>query len=174
MTPEWLHETALAEIQRTTAHSRSANGASTDGSSGIVAWSTADGQDSAGRGASHWDGDGSDGRHDEIAELRKELRGLQQRQLTLGIIEQAKGMLMGYCGISADAAFAVLRRWSQDANIKLRDVAAAFVAAGAQPHHQPYGAVQAALRQQPSSDLDRAQHHTAPTKCTGANEANSP
>ncbi len=38
-------------------------------------------------------------------------------------IEQAKGMLMSTFDISADAAFAVLQRSSQNSNVKLRDVA---------------------------------------------------
>jgi ANTAR domain len=83
---------------------------------------------------------------DDVAALREELRGLQQRQLTQATIEQAKGMLMGYYGISADTAFTVLTRWSQSSNTKVRDIAAAFVAAGAQPSSEPFGAVRAALR----------------------------
>jgi hypothetical protein len=39
------------------------------------------------------------------------------------VIEQSKGMLMFVYGIDADAAFELLRRQSQNHNVKLRDVA---------------------------------------------------
>jgi hypothetical protein len=39
------------------------------------------------------------------------------------LIEQTKGMLMFVYGIDADAAFELLRRQSQNHNVKLRDVA---------------------------------------------------
>jgi len=43
------------------------------------------------------------------------------------VIEQAKGILMGERHCSADDAFAILTKISQDANRKLRDVATALV-----------------------------------------------
>jgi GAF domain-containing protein len=54
-------------------------------------------------------------------ELRK---GLVSR----AVIDQAKGMLMSRHGLDADQAFAVLTRFSQQENRKLRDVAADLVA----------------------------------------------
>jgi GAF domain-containing protein len=42
-------------------------------------------------------------------------------------IEQAKGVLVERHGLTFEAAFAVLRRWSRDHNQKLSDVAAAVV-----------------------------------------------
>ncbi|MBC7633708.1 ANTAR domain-containing protein, partial [Aeromicrobium sp.] len=36
---------------------------------------------------------------------------------------QAQGILMGRFGIDADRAFSILRRYSQDKNVKLTDVA---------------------------------------------------
>ena len=42
-------------------------------------------------------------------------------------IEQAKGALMISYGLDADRAFQLLRRYSQHANVKLRDVAANVV-----------------------------------------------
>ncbi|HEY6576480.1 MAG TPA: ANTAR domain-containing protein [Mycobacterium sp.] len=39
------------------------------------------------------------------------------------LIEQSKGMLMFVYGIDADAAFELLRRQSQNDNVKLRDLA---------------------------------------------------
>ena len=49
------------------------------------------------------------------------------------IINQAIGMLMLACGVTAEKAFAMLARRSQETNVKLRDLAAQFVneAAGA-------------------------------------------
>jgi hypothetical protein len=38
-------------------------------------------------------------------------------------IEQAKGVLMSAYGLDAEEAFALLRRYSQDCNVKVRDVA---------------------------------------------------
>ncbi|AEV86353.1 histidine kinase [Actinoplanes sp. SE50] len=43
------------------------------------------------------------------------------------VIEQAKGIIMGERRCTADEAFAILTRVSQDSNRKLRDVAAALV-----------------------------------------------
>ena len=40
-----------------------------------------------------------------------------------GTIEQAKGVLMAFLGLDAAAAFELLRRSSQNANVKLRDLA---------------------------------------------------
>ena len=45
-----------------------------------------------------------------------------------GTIEQAKGVIMATLGVDADEAFARLKRSSQNANIKLRDLAATLLA----------------------------------------------
>jgi ANTAR domain len=158
MTRPRLHDAVLAELERTASQAdASANSAGIRHAGSTVSWSatnleapadTATAPQTHRSNGQHPDGHHPDG-HDssvEVAQLYEELRGLRQRQASLGVIEQAKGMLMGYYGISADAAFAVLRRWSQDANVKLREIAAAFVAAGAQPDEQPYGAIHAVLR----------------------------
>lgn len=82
-----------------------------------------------------------------VQALEATICGLQERQLTLGTIEQAKGMLMAYYAIPADTAFKVLVRWSQHSNTKVRDIAALIVAAGSQPDQQhPYEALRALLR----------------------------
>lgn len=52
---------------------------------------------------------------------------LQTAMASRAVIEQAKGILMGSRGCSAEEAFTVLVRLSQDANRKLRDVAQALV-----------------------------------------------
>jgi hypothetical protein len=59
----------------------------------------------------------------DVAALLAENEGLRQRLASQPVIEQAKGILMGYYGISGDTAFELLRRWSQDTNTKLRRVA---------------------------------------------------
>jgi GAF domain-containing protein len=52
---------------------------------------------------------------------------LNRAMLTRAVIEQAKGVLMSSNRIGADDAFELLRRRSQSANRKLRDVAADIV-----------------------------------------------
>ncbi|WP_405064486.1 ANTAR domain-containing protein [Kribbella sp. NBC_01505] len=47
---------------------------------------------------------------------------------TSGVIGQAQGTLMKRFALTADQAFAVLQRYSQDNNIKLVDVAARYAA----------------------------------------------
>ena len=58
-------------------------------------------------------------------------RQLQTAMAGRAVIEQAKGIVMGRRRCSADEAFAILTRISQDSNRKLRDVAAALVAKAA-------------------------------------------
>lgn len=55
---------------------------------------------------------------------------------TRTVIGQAQGILMERYGISADKAFAVLRRYSQDANVKLLGVAERIVATRRLPESQ--------------------------------------
>jgi len=61
------------------------------------------------------------------AQLAAELAGLRERLQTQPVIEQSKGLLMGYYGIDADTAFALLKRWSQSSNTKLRDISRILV-----------------------------------------------
>ena len=63
-------------------------------------------------------------------------RSAQELQHALGtrqMIGQAVGVLMQRHGLSSDAAFRFLRRNSQNANIKLRDVAQRFLETGELP-----------------------------------------
>ncbi|HYI59374.1 MAG TPA: ANTAR domain-containing protein [Microlunatus sp.] len=62
----------------------------------------------------------------EVTNLRAQLE-------TLPLIEQSKGILMGRYQISADAAFALLRRWSSHTNVKLREISRLLVEAAGQP-----------------------------------------
>jgi hypothetical protein len=63
------------------------------------------------------------------ARTAAELRASQLRQAlqSRDVIGQAKGVLMERRGLTADEAFDVLRRTSQDLNVKLREVAATLV-----------------------------------------------
>ena len=62
-----------------------------------------------------------------IERLVVENENLRRKLQTLPVIEQAKGILMGHYGISADDAFEMLRRWSQDSNTKLHLVAQTII-----------------------------------------------
>lgn len=61
------------------------------------------------------------------AELAERVQHLERKIETLPVIEEAKGMLMQDFGLDGEAAFAYLKRLSQDTNTKLRDVAARIV-----------------------------------------------
>jgi GAF domain-containing protein len=67
-----------------------------------------------------------------LAVLRDE-DGLREALETRTLIGQAQGLLMERFEIDAHQAFAVLRRYSQDANIKLRDVADQLIETRAVP-----------------------------------------
>jgi GAF domain-containing protein len=63
--------------------------------------------------------------YDTQATLAQQMQAAMQSR---AVIEQAKGIIMGSRRCTADEAFAILTRLSQDTNRKLRDVAAAVVA----------------------------------------------
>lgn len=69
----------------------------------------------------------------EQASMARELANLRQQLASLPVIEQSKGLLMGYYGIDADTAFAVLRRWSSHTNLKLRVISCMLVDAATEP-----------------------------------------
>lgn len=56
-------------------------------------------------------------------DLRRENTQLRCKLTNLPVIEQAKGMLMGAFGLSAEHAFELLKSVSQANNVKLRRVA---------------------------------------------------
>lgn len=62
-----------------------------------------------------------------ITELEHEVVGLTIALHTRDLIGQAKGVLISHYGLDDTAAFALLRRVSQDTNTKLVDVAASLV-----------------------------------------------
>ena len=57
--------------------------------------------------------------------------GLAEAMRTRAVIEQAKGIVMAERNVDTDGAFEILRRMSQDRNVKLREVAQAIVTARA-------------------------------------------
>ncbi|MEV4604878.1 ANTAR domain-containing protein [Amycolatopsis sp. NPDC049253] len=67
--------------------------------------------------------DGVDG----AAVLAEENRQLREALQSRGVIEQAKGVLMAQRRCGPQEAFDVLVTLSQDTNVKLRDVARAFL-----------------------------------------------
>jgi GAF domain-containing protein len=63
----------------------------------------------------------------------RQLEGLRVGMEGRTVIGQAQGILMERYKVSADAAFQVLSRTSQDTNVRLRDVAVRLVATGETP-----------------------------------------
>ncbi|WP_308210250.1 ANTAR domain-containing protein [Amycolatopsis iheyensis] len=61
----------------------------------------------------------------EVAELER--ANLHRAIASRDVIGQAKGILMARQGLDAEAAFDLLRRTSQDLNVKLADIAAGLV-----------------------------------------------
>ncbi len=53
----------------------------------------------------------------------RELEDLRRKLESQAAIEQAKGILMGHYRLNPETAFAVLVRWSQNSNIKVRVLA---------------------------------------------------
>lgn len=72
---------------------------------------------------------------------------LQRLAATQPTIEQAKGMLMARYGIDADAAFALLSRWSSERHVKVRELSRRVVEQGSAPDPQPFGALRRLLEQ---------------------------
>jgi hypothetical protein len=67
-----------------------------------------------------------------------DLEALRAMAVSMPVIEQAKGILMGCYGLDADTAFAVLRRVSSSGNLKLRALAVTVVmAASSQASSSP-------------------------------------
>jgi ANTAR domain len=118
-----------------------------DGRSSADGRSAEDGRGGHVNADGHADGEGPGRRTGEpgaplidVAALIAENEGLRQRLASQPVIEQAKGVLMGYYGVTADTAFQLLRRWSQDTNTKLRHIAELLInttctaGQGAAPH----------------------------------------
>ena len=69
-----------------------------------------------------------------LAQREERERNLEAALSSRSVIDQAMGVLMAQARINADEAFHVLRRRSQTANVKLRDVAATLIAEAPRPH----------------------------------------
>ncbi|HET8599729.1 MAG TPA: ANTAR domain-containing protein, partial [Segeticoccus sp.] len=63
----------------------------------------------------------------EFAALARQNRQLQEALTSRATIDQAKGMLMLRCACGPEEAFALLKRASQNTNVRLAHVAAAMV-----------------------------------------------
>ena len=92
----------------------------------------------------------------DVAELLQEIEHLRRRLATQPIIEQAKGVLVGFYGIHPDAAFAVLVRWSQHTNTKLHLLAERLVTAAGASLGQPQAGLQDFLKQMAHTGLTPA------------------
>lgn len=64
----------------------------------------------------------------EIIDARELAEQLEQAMQSRAAIEQAKGILMAVRGVDQDQAFEIIRKSSQDQNIKVRDIAEQIVA----------------------------------------------
>ncbi len=111
----------------------------------------------------------------ELTAARVEADQLREAMAGRAYIEQAKGILMAVHRIDGNAAFALLRERSQRSNTRLRDVAAAFVAAQAEllvtAANPPPGPVEGVHgTQRPSRDFEAAFVH-APIGMAVADEA---
>ena len=69
----------------------------------------------------------------DLGTVLAEVTNLRAQLETMPVIEQAKGILMGRYQIGADAAFALLRRWSSHKNVKLREISRLLVEAASPP-----------------------------------------
>lgn len=69
-------------------------------------------------------------RDDDLTRAQQEIAGLNEAMHSNRVIGVALGILVERYAISPEAAFAYLRRVSQDNNRKLRDLASELVRAG--------------------------------------------
>ena len=92
-----------------------------------------DGHASAGSDARHLSHDLQHLGGVDLGAVIAEVRNLRAQLQTLPVIEQAKGILIGRYQIEADAAFALLQRWSSHTNVKLREISRLVVEAAGQP-----------------------------------------
>jgi PAS domain S-box-containing protein len=70
---------------------------------------------------------------------RREVEQLQEALTSRGVIDQAKGILMGRYRCGSDEAFRRLKQMSNDSNVRLRDVATALIYQVSAQHAAPAG-----------------------------------
>jgi PAS domain S-box-containing protein len=70
---------------------------------------------------------------------QREVEQLQEALTSRGVIDQAKGILMGRYRCDGDEAFARLRKMSNDTNVRIHDVATALVYQVSAPSTAPAG-----------------------------------
>ena len=97
----------------------------------------------------------------DLGALLVENNGLRQRLASQPVIEQAKGILMGYYRIDSDTAFQLLRHWSQDSNTKLRSIAEQLIETTVHPSGRRPGPPHELVRQNLPSPLPRPRSHNS-------------
>jgi hypothetical protein len=85
---------------------------------------------------------------------------------SMPVIEQSKGLLMGYYGVDAETAYAILRRWSSTANTRLNQLCEQLTTAAAQPGQEPFAGLRAVLDLLPG--VSGSEVHGAGTSLTDA------
>jgi hypothetical protein len=103
----------------------------------------------------------------EVAALRLENSQLREALGSRAVIEQAKGALIWRFALSDEAAFAVLRRWSQSSNVKLHTLADTLVNVVCRGDTSRTGMVELAdwLRAQVSEGQPAPVRRDAPIRC---------
>ncbi len=84
---------------------------------------------------------------------------------TLPVIEQSKGLLMGYYGIDADRAFNLLRGWSQKSNVRLSAISAQLVDAATATSATPFDNIKRVLDELNSGKIPAAHHDGTAADC---------
>lgn len=68
-------------------------------------------------------------RFKEFGILKKEVEDLKEALETRKLVERAKGILMKKCNISEEEAFRLLQKYSQDENVKIKEIAKSIITA---------------------------------------------
>ena len=96
------------------------------------------------------DSTSSDHAREQLVEIpTQELTDLRRKLESQVAIERAKGILMGHYRLDPDRAFAVLVRWSQNSNVKVRTIAeqlARAVEGRPTSRHPPHELAQQAMK----------------------------
>lgn len=107
---------------------------------------------------------------ERIGRLEDRVHGLSQALRSRDVIGQAKGVLIAHLQIDADAAFAVLVRYSQHTNTQLAEIAAALVARVRDRGPAPQPAVLAELLAEPRAASSRCPQPNRPVQAGGPSD----